>query len=81
MRSGGKAMGATRETTLEEDWSALRARLEERRRELHEAVRAYPSPIARCDDQLPKLIAQRDAALQACRLVAELEPLIEALGR
>jgi hypothetical protein len=74
-------MGATRETTLEEDWSALRARLEERRRELHEAVRAYPSPIARCDDQLPKLIAQRDAAQQACRLAEDLGACIEVLGR
>ena len=68
-------------TALQRDWSALRARLEERRRELHEAVRAYPSPIARCDDQLPKLIAQRDAAQRACRLAEELEALIETLGR
>ena len=74
-------MGAMLETTLEEDWSSLRARLEERRRELHEAVRAYPSPIARCDDQLPKLIAQRAAAQQACRLAGELGALLEVLAR
>lgn len=74
-------MATMLETTLEQDWSSLRARLEERRRELHEAVRVYPSPIARCDDQLPKLIAQRDAAQQACRIAADLEKLIEVLGR
>ncbi len=69
------------DATFEADWRSLKAKLDERRRELHEAVRAYPSPIARCDDQLPKLIAQRDAALRACRLAEELDSLIAALGR
>jgi len=74
-------MDTMTERTLERDWARLKARLEERRRELHEAVRSYPSPIARCDDQLPKLIAQRDAAVRACRLADELFEAIEVLGR
>ena len=40
-----------------EAWTALMGELEARKRELGEAVRAYPTPIARCDDQLPKAIA------------------------
>ena len=40
----------------------LMRRLEQGSRDLHEKVRAYPTPIARCDDQLPKYIALRDAA-------------------
>jgi hypothetical protein len=58
---------------LATNWDALRARLEARYRELHEAVRAYPTPIARCDDQLPKAIADRDAALELCRRAEALE--------
>ena len=43
-------------------WAALAEHLEARKRELVEAVRSYPTPIARCDDQLPEAIARRDAA-------------------
>jgi hypothetical protein len=41
-------------------WIELRRHLETRFRELCEELRGYPTPIARCDDQLPKLIEQRD---------------------
>jgi hypothetical protein len=43
-------------------WAALRDHLQERFRELSLEIRHYPTPIARCDDQLPKLIEQRDHA-------------------
>lgn len=60
-------------------WAALRARLEGRKRELSEAVRAYPTPIARCDDQLPKAIAQRDAAARLARAALEIDASRAAL--
>jgi len=42
-------------------------RLHARCRELNELIRTYPSPIARCDDQLPKFIALRNAAAALLR--------------
>ncbi|HEX7466267.1 MAG TPA: hypothetical protein VF348_11510 [Usitatibacter sp.] len=59
--------------SIMEAWTALMGELEARKRELGEAVRAYPTPIARCDDQLPKAIAQRDAAAMLVRSAAEVE--------
>src|SRR5215467_9161879 len=43
-------------------WAALRHHLEARFRQCCDELRHYPTPIARCDDQLPKLIEQRDHA-------------------
>jgi hypothetical protein len=43
-------------------WIALRNHLAERFGQLNSEIRHYPTPIARCDDQLPKLIEQRDHA-------------------
>ena len=37
----------------------IRACLERRAADLSEAVRRYPTPIARCDEQLPALIESR----------------------
>ena len=59
--------------SIVEAWTALMGELEARKRELGEAVRAYPTPIARCDDQLPKAIAQRDAAALLVRAAVEVE--------
>ena len=59
--------------SIVEAWTALMGELEARKRELGEAVRAYPTPIARCDDQLPKAIAQRDAAAVLVRSAVEVE--------
>ncbi len=43
-------------------WTELREHLQERFRQLNLEIRHYPTPIAHCDDQLPKLIEQRDHA-------------------
>lgn len=43
-------------------WTELEAYLQARFRQLNLEIRHYPTPIARCDDQLPKLIEQRDHA-------------------
>lgn len=61
-------------------WRALAARLEERARALADEVRAYPTPIARCDDQLPGLIARREEAYAALREARALEGERDALG-
>jgi len=63
-----------------EAWTQLVGELEARKRELGEAVRAYPTPIARCDDQLPKAIAQRDAAAVLVRSATEVESSRPALS-
>lgn len=54
-------------------WDELKAHLEQRGKELSAEVRRYPTPIAHCDDQLPKLIAQRDHALRQLRLMADVD--------
>ena len=45
--------------TPREQWLEARSRLRDGYERLSEEVRAYPSPIARCDDQLPGLIERR----------------------
>ena len=63
-----------------EAWRSLRSRLEGEARALAEEVRAYPGPIARCDDQLPALIARRTDAYAALREAEALDREREALG-
>ncbi len=60
--------------------AALCARLEQRARELQDEVRAYPTPIARCDEQLPKLIERRSRAMAQWREASELEAGAAANG-
>jgi hypothetical protein len=43
---------------------AIRAYLERRGAALSEAVRNYPTPIARCDEQLPALLESRREVLR-----------------
>src|SRR5262245_3647434 len=58
---------------VDEAWAELRNCLEARSRELHDEVHSYPTPIARCDEQLPHLIAQRDAAFRLLREAGALD--------
>jgi hypothetical protein len=61
--------------TLDQAWTALRRHLDARAADLCAAVRGYPGPIARCDDQLPQLIAERDVAVKlAARAAAVDDP-------
>jgi hypothetical protein len=55
-------------------WSELNAYLERRSKELSEEVRNYPTPIARCDEQLTKLIEQRARAFDRLKLLHEVGP-------
>ena len=55
-------------------WDELKRHLEQRSKDLSAEVRRYPTPIAHCDDQLPKLIAQRDHAIRQLRLMAAIDP-------
>ena len=52
-------------------WSELKSYLERRSRELNEEVRNYPTPIARCDEQLTKLIEQRTRAINNLKRVTD----------
>jgi MoxR-like ATPase len=58
-----------------EAWSELKTYLERRSKELSDEVRSYPTPIARCDEQLTKLIEQRAAAIDQLKLVLEAAPV------
>ena len=58
---------------VEEAWAALADGLEARKRELVAAVREYPTPIARCDVQLPEAIERRNAAVRDANEARELE--------
>jgi hypothetical protein len=58
---------------IDDAWPALRARLDARAHELAEEVRRYPAPIARCDEQLPALLAERSRMRELARRAAELE--------
>jgi hypothetical protein len=55
-------------------WSEFKSYLERRSRELNQEVRDYPTPIARCDEQLTKLIEQRTRAINNLKRVTEAGP-------
>jgi hypothetical protein len=55
-------------------WDELKRHLEQRSKDLSAEVRRYPTPIAHRDDQLPKLIAQRDHAIRQLRWMAAIDP-------
>lgn len=55
-------------------WSELKSYLERRSQELSEEVRNYPTPIARCDEQLTKLIEQRTRAIDQLKRLNEAHP-------
>lgn len=52
-------------------WAALAAWLAGTARRMDQEVREYPSPIARCDAQLPKLLEQRGRAHEVLRAMAQ----------
>lgn len=57
------APGARQEGELTVRGPATRASLERRIAELSEEIRHYPTPIARCDEQLGALIEERSLLL------------------
>jgi hypothetical protein len=57
---------------IDDAWWALCRSLHACGRLLQEEVRTYPTPIARCDVQLTKVIEQRDAAFRHLRSASEL---------
>src|SRR5471030_313127 len=56
-------------------WATLRTHLEAKTRALNAEVHSYPTPIARCDDQLPKLLEQRGRAVEQLKLVDAVGPM------
>jgi DNA-binding GntR family transcriptional regulator len=73
-------MGNPAADPIDAAWDTLRRHLEQRYRERYEAVRSYPTPIARCDEQLTQAIADRDAALAQLRMADDLERLMRRLA-
>jgi len=58
--------------SVADTWTELRSHLERRGIELNAEVHSYPSPIARCDDQLPKLLEQRARVVRLLKAANEL---------
>ena len=58
---------------LDDAWAVLRRHLDARAADLCAAVRCYPGPIARCDQQLPQFIAERDAAVRLAARAAAVD--------
>lgn len=58
---------------LQGPWSELHAGLRVRFRALSDEMRSYPTPIARCDEQLTRLIEQRDAVRTELERIAEVD--------
>jgi hypothetical protein len=52
-------------------WADLRDHLVGKARQLNDEVRRYPTPIAHCDEQLPKLLEERGRAVRQSRLAQE----------
>ena len=53
---------------IAESWATLKTHLAAMAHELNAEVHSYPTPIARCDDQLPKLLEQRARAVLQLQL-------------
>jgi hypothetical protein len=66
---------------LDQAWFALRDRLEAHSLELHNEVHTYPTPIARCDEQLTQAIEARDAAFRRLRVATELDGTRRVIAR
>jgi hypothetical protein len=49
----------------------MRAELERRLEELSRELRAYPTPIARCDEQLAALLDERSGLIQKLTTLGE----------
>jgi len=60
-------------------WDELVIRLREEEARLNAEVRSYPTPIARCDAQLPGLLDQRRQVAEALRLALELRAAVEKI--
>lgn len=55
-------------------WLELKAHLELRCRELSDEIRSYPTPIARCDEQLTGLIERRARAIEHLKRFIDSDP-------
>ena len=56
-------------------WTMFRRHLAARIREINEEIAHYPTPIARCDEQLTKLLEQRARVFRQEKVAAELGPM------
>lgn len=67
MARAPRARGAPRDeagsAALQAIWAELKGHLAQRVAQLNEEIRHYPTPIARCDEQLGALLEQRAALI------------------
>jgi hypothetical protein len=61
-------------------WSELQEHLERRVRRLNEEISRYPTPIARCDEQLAALLETRAALFGRLQRMDELAAAVRAIG-
>jgi hypothetical protein len=59
----------------DQTWQAIQQQLQRQRDTIIDEIRQYPAPIPACDVQFNHLLAQRDAILRECRLLARIDPL------
>src|SRR2546421_928537 len=69
------APAAERTEDIAELWTMSRTHLAARARQINEEVAHCPTPIARCDVQLSKLLEERARVFQQINAAAELVPL------
>jgi predicted component of type VI protein secretion system len=60
-------------------WAELQRHLERRVARLNDEISHYPTPIARCDEQLAALLEQRSALFARLQQMGELAAAIRAL--
>lgn len=65
--------------SISQAWRQFRRELEDWSGELNAEVRAYPGPIARCDEQLWGLVEQRRRAALAANLASEIDACVTRL--
>ena len=58
---------------LARGWASMRAQLEAERKRIVEEIRAYPTPIPRCDEQFNHLIERRERLASALSRLDDVE--------
>lgn len=70
--AGGPVEDGLHEAEAVQAWAALRRHLEAKNRAINAEVAHYPTPIARCDVQLSKLLEQRARIYRDLERIAEI---------
>jgi hypothetical protein len=77
-RPAGSSVQDDHEAEAVQAWTALRRHLEAKNRAINAEVAHYPTPIARCDVQLSKLLEQRARVYRDLERIAEIGAVFSA---